>query len=167
MLTILWAFFSSFRSAFKTHRDLALENLALRHQLTVLKRQTKRPKLTPADRLFWVGLMEWWADWKQSLVIVQPDTVVRWHRLGFKRYWTRLSHRGPGRPTTNKAVRDLIRTMALANPLWGAPRIHAELRYLGIDDVSERTVSRLMPRRQKPPLPDVAYVPDQPEPRLD
>jgi transposase InsO family protein len=151
MLKILRALFSSFRSAFKTHRDLALENLALRHQLTVLKRQTKKPKLTPADRLFWVSLLKWWRGWKPSLLIVQPDTVVRWHRLGFKRYWTRLSRSGPGRPPTNTEVRELIWKMAFANPLWGAPRIHAELRYLGIHDVSERTVSRLMPRRQKPP----------------
>jgi putative transposase len=133
-------------------RQLALENLALRRQLAVYKRTAPRPKLRTTDRLFWVGLARVWAGWQQALVIVSPDTVVRWRRRRFRDYWTRLS--GPsrgGRPPVSTEVAALVRTMATANPLWGAPRIHGELLKLGIA-IAERTVSRLMPKRRlRPP----------------
>ena len=130
------------------HRQLALENLALRQQLSVYKRTTTRPKLRTADRLFWVGLARVWAGWRQSLVIVTPDTVLRWQRRRFREYWTQLSGRpSGGRPPVNAEIRALVTRMAIANPLWGAPRIHGELLKLGIE-VAERTVSRLMPKRR-------------------
>jgi putative transposase len=110
-----------------------------------------RPRLRRADRLFWVCLARIWAGWRQSLVIVTPDTVLRWQRRRFREYWTRLSGRTTGgRPPIGAEIRALITRMATANPLWGAPRIHGELLKLGID-VAERTVSRLMPIRRPHP----------------
>jgi putative transposase len=133
------------------HRQLALENLALRHQLAVYRRTAARPKLHPTDRLFWVGLARLWTGWRQALMIVTPATVLRWQRRRFCEHWTRLSGRPTGgRPPVNAGITALVRKMAAANPLWGAPRIHGELLKLGID-VAERTVSRLMPKRRIPP----------------
>src|SRR3989475_5667742 len=127
---------------FGGHRQLALENLALRHQLAVYKRTVPRPRLRTTDRLLWVGLAKVWADWRQALVIVSPDTVLRWQRRRFCEHWTKLSARPiAGRPPVNAEIKALVTRMAAANPLWGAPRIHGELLRLGID-VSERTVSR-------------------------
>jgi putative transposase len=129
------------------HHQLALENLALRHQLTVYKRTVPRPKLRTLDRLLWIGLARVWTGWRQALVIVSPDTVLRWQRRRFREYWTHLSRRPTGgRPPVEAEITALVRRMAAANPLWGAPRIHGELRKLGID-IAERTVSRLMPKR--------------------
>jgi len=105
---------------------LALEKLALRQQVAILG-QVRRPTLTLADRLFWVGLMRSWDGWKDSLILVQPETVIRWLREGFKRYWNRRSRRLVARPGIDHELRSLVRTMAMANPLWGAPRIHGEL----------------------------------------
>jgi putative transposase len=129
------------------HRQLALENLALRQQLAVYKRTVPRPKLRTLDRLLWVGLARVWTGWRRALVIVSPDTVLRWQRRRFREYWTQLSRRPTGgRPPVNSEITALVRKMAAANPLWGAPRIHGELLMLGID-VAERTVSRLIPKR--------------------
>jgi len=132
--------------------DLALENLALRQQLAIMKRSSKRPQLRPRDRLFWVLLSRFWGGWQEALIVVKPDTVVHWHRKGFKLFWRYKSRRkGPGRPPISPDIRDLILRMAEANPLWGAPRIHGELLKLGIE-ICERTVSTLMPPRgPKPP----------------
>jgi putative transposase len=133
------------------HRQLALENLALRQQLVVYRRTAPRPKLRQADRLFWAGLARVGTGWRQALVIVSPDTVLRWQRRRFREYWTRLSGRSRGgRPPVGKEVAALVRTMASANPLWGAPRIHGELLKLGVD-IAERTVSRLMPKHRPHP----------------
>ncbi len=133
--------------------ELALENLALRQQVAALKRERPRPRLTDFDRLFWVALRDRWSDWANALIIVKPETVVRWHQATFKRHWARLSGSGnaPGRPRVSRATRALIRKMATDNPTWGAPRIHAELLKLGID-LGEATVSRYLPKR--PPEPD-------------
>jgi putative transposase len=134
-----------------SHRQLALENLALRHQLAVYKRTVTRPRLRRTDRLLWIALARVWAGWKHSLVMVTPDTVLRWQRRRFRDYWARLSDRSPGgRPGVDAEIKALITRLPIANPLWGAPRIHGELLKLGID-VSERTVSRRMPRRRCPP----------------
>ena len=133
------------------HRQVALENLALRHQLAIYKKTVNRPKLRSSDRLFWVALSRAWAGWRQALVIVTPNTVLRWQRLRFREHWTKLSGRPRvGRPPLNAEINALVAKLAAANPLWGAPRIHGELLKLGID-VSERTVSRLMPKRSRPP----------------
>ena len=104
-----------------------------------------------ADRLFWVVLSRLWSGWREILVIVKPETVIGWHRKGFRRFWTRKSRRGkPGRPPVSSEFRGLIRRMSRENPLWGAPRIHGELRMLGFE-VSEAAVSKYMPRHPKPP----------------
>ena len=133
------------------HRAVALENLALRQQLAVLRHTAKRPQLRSRDRLFWILLAHVWRDWRSALVVVRPDTVVRWHRHWLRRRWThRSTHSRPGRPSTKAAIRTLVHEMGAANPLWGAPRIHGELGKLGID-VSERTVSRLLRLRRRPP----------------
>jgi putative transposase len=133
------------------HRQLALENLALRQQIAVYKRTAPRPRLRTTDRLFWAGLARLWPGWRQALVIVSPDTVLRWQRRRFREYWTQLSRRPTGgRPRIDTEIAALVRKMVAANPLWGAPRIHGELLKLGID-VAERTVSRLMPKRRPEP----------------
>jgi len=151
MKEILSLLFGFLETICKDRCDLALENLAMRHQLTVLKRSQKRPTIGKKDRIFWVWLSRIWMRWREALMIVKPETVVGWHRQGFRLFWTRLSRRGNGgRPSVDPKVKALIKRMAKANPLWGAPRIHGELQKLGID-ISERTVSRLMPKRQKPP----------------
>ena len=133
------------------HRAVAFENLALRQQLAVFRRTVKRSQLRHRDRLFWMLLAKTWRDWRTALVVVHPDTVVRWHRQWLRRRWTRLSARGlPGRPSTHAAIRTLVMKIAAANPLWGAPRIHGELGKLGVE-VSERTVSRILRRPRRPP----------------
>src|SRR5437667_2694707 len=137
------------------HRHLALENLALRHQLAVYKKTVSRPKVCRTDRLFWVALSRVWAGWRQALVIVSPNTVLRWRRRRFREHWTKLSARPiAGRPPVNVEIKALVTRMAAANPLWGAPRIHGELLRLGFD-VSERTVSRFIPKRR--PLPSQTW----------
>ena len=149
---------------------LTAENVALRQQIIVLKRNQPRPRLKDRDRLFWVLLSRIWSGWRRAVLIVQPETVVRWHKGAFKRYWRRKSQRGKrGRPRLDAEVKALVLKMADANPLWGAPKIHGELLKLGLD-VSERTVSGLLRRyRPKPPsqtwrtfinnhMPDMAAV---------
>jgi hypothetical protein len=132
------------------HRALALENVALRQQLALYQRARPRPAVRWSDRLFWVALRRTWTDWRSALVIIRPATVVAWHRRGFAWYWTWRSRPIGGRPRVRNELRRLIGEMAGANPLWGAPRIHGELAKLGVS-VSERTVSRLRPRRRRPP----------------
>ena len=140
------------RSAFRSRAAVELENLALRHQVNVLKRSVKhRPKLTPADRLLWLILSRVWSDWRSALAIVQPETVIAWHRKGFCLFWTWKVRRGqPGRPAVCREVRDLIRRMSRENPLWGAPHIHGELLKLGIN-IGETSVAKYMVRGRKPP----------------
>ena len=119
------------RLLFSGHAAIAIENAALRLQLAAFQRNAKRPKLTSVDRLFWVGLSKLWSGWRSALVYVQPDTVVRWQRERFRRFWARLSmvnQRRRGRPATTSEIRRLIKQMAAANPLWRAPRIHGELK---------------------------------------
>jgi putative transposase len=151
MITLLLHLLRLLPVLFGGHRQLALENLALRQQLAVYKRMMTRPRLRTTDRLFWLALTRIWAGWRQSLVIVTPDTVLRWQRRRFREYWTKLSGRPTGgRPAVPAEIKALITRMANANPLWGAPRIHGELLRLGID-VAERTVSRLIPKRSPQP----------------
>src|SRR6266481_7167674 len=115
-------------SAFKSRATLHLENLALRHQLGILRRSVKRPNLTSGDRLLWAWLCEAWSDWRSALVIVKPETVIGWHRKGFRLFWTWKVRCGQsGRPPVSKEIRHLIRKMSRENSLWGAPRIHGEL----------------------------------------
>lgn len=127
-------------------RDLVLENLALRQQLAILRRAAPRPRLRPADRLFWVWLRKLWCGWRSALALVEPATVVSWHRAGFRLFW-RWRSGAPGRPRAHDEVRALIRRLARENPLWGAPRIHGELLKLGFR-VAESTVWKYMGRRR-------------------
>src|SRR2546426_7492476 len=138
------------RSTIRTRRELALENLALRKQVAVWKVRQPRPQLTATDRLFWVVLSRLWKNWRSSLQAVRPETVVRWHRQGFRRYWAWKSRHRRGRPAIGTEVRDLIRRMSRANPLWGAPRIHGQLLKLCLTR-SQATVSKYMPRQRRPP----------------
>src|ERR1035437_266750 len=141
-------------AALKSRATLHLENLALRHQLGVLRRSVKRPRLTSADRLLWAWLCEAWSDWRSALVIVKPETVIGWHRQGFRLFWTwKVRHGQPGRPPVSKETRQLIRKMSRENPLWGAPRIHGELLKLGID-IGETSVGKYLVRSRKPPSQD-------------
>ena len=152
MFIPLLSVIDSIRSWFQFRVALQLEILALRHQLSVLKRsQRGRLRLNRADRLLWVWLSRFWSQWRSALVVVKPETVISWHRKGFRWYWRWKSrNREPGRPRLDSEVRDLIRNMSLANPLWGAPRIHGELLKFGIE-VSQATVAKYMARQRKPP----------------
>src|SRR5271154_3307823 len=152
MLSVLCPFLSTLFSVCHSQAALQIEIVALRHQIGVLRRSTKkRPKLTVADRVFWEWLSRSWADWRSALIIVKPETVIAWHRKGFRLFWTwKIRHGRTGRPAVSHEVRDLIRTMSRANPLWGAPRIHGELLKLGID-IGETSVSKYMLRQRKSP----------------
>ena len=138
----------------RARRSLLLENLALRQQLAVLKRRHPRPRLDLLDKLFWVAVRRFWSGWQQSLIVVTPETVVRWHRAGFRLYWKLISkvRRPVGRRQTSKEIQELIFRMVVENSTWGAPRIHGELLMLGFD-VSERTISRWMKRAPRDPEP--------------
>ena len=139
----------SFVSLLRTRRDLAFENLLLRQQLAVMKEKGVRPALSQADRSFWAAVSKLWPRWRDALHIVRPETVIRWHRDGYRRHWTRKCSK-KGRPELDPKIRLLIKRMSQANPLWGAPRIHGELLKLGIE-VSETTVSKYLIRTKKPP----------------
>ena len=135
------------------HQAVAIENAARRLQLAAFRRKHKRPVLTSFDRLFWVSLSGVWRNWLSPLLYVQADTVVRWQRERFRKFWARLSkvNRGhSGRPATAVEIRRLIERMVASNSLWRAPRLHGELKMLGIE-ISERTVSRILRRLPRPP----------------
>jgi putative transposase len=133
----------AFRSALRSRAALHLEILALRHQLAVLNRsRPPRFRLTAADRMLWAWLSQARSAWRPALVLVKPDTVLAWHRRGFRLFWMWKGRHRTGRPAAAPEVRALIRRMAVANPLWGAPRIHGELQKLGIS-VSQARLGRL------------------------
>jgi putative transposase len=130
---------------------LVTENLALRQQLLVLHRSSNRPRLGHRDRLFWMALSQLWRNWRSILVIVKPETVIKWHRQGFKYYWRWKSKSGHvGRPRIDQEIRGLIRRMSFENPTWGVPRIQAELHLLGYE-VADSTVAKYRVRSHKPP----------------
>jgi putative transposase len=154
MLSLLRVLAATLVSSLQTRRALALENLALRHQLAVLQRSAPpRPRLVPVDRALWAWLANRWDEWREALVLVKPGTVLRWHRAGFGWFWTRKTrNRRGGRPATSPDVVRLIRSMSRANPFWGSPRIQGELAKIGIH-VAQSTVEKYMVRRRKPPSP--------------
>ena len=141
------------RSGLRSRRTLALENVALREQLMVLRRQKAKVRLKDRDRVFWIWLRRVWPGWRQALVLVEPATVVGWHRRGFRAYWRWRSRPKGGRPRIDPSVRGLIRHMWSSNPTWGAPRIQAELHKLGIE-VSDSTVRRYRPGRPRQASPN-------------
>ena len=151
MVALLLLFLRSFRVYFQSRADVQTEIVALRHQIVVPQRHTPKPKLTPADRRFWVLLSQLWSRWRSALWIVKPATVIDWHRRGFSWYWTwKVRHGQAGRPRVSRETRELIRTLSRDNVGWGAPRIHSELLKLGIR-VSESSISKYMVRHPKPP----------------
>ena len=147
VLALLRAVIGAFFAAFRPKAALVLENLALRHQLAILKRSTPRPRLGSVDRAFWAVLSRGWSRWADVLAIVKPATVIGWHRRGFARFWANKS-RPRGRPPLTDEVVALIRRMAAENPLWSRRRIAAELAKLG-HDVSKDAVATYMPRRPR------------------
>lgn len=153
MLNLIPAFLAAIRVFVRSRASTALELLALRQQVAVLKRKRPRPSLNRFDRFFWTTLRHVWPRWSDVLFIVKPETVVGWHRAGFRLYWRWRSRPPGGRPKVSEEMRTLIRRMAIENPDWGAPKIHGELLKLGLA-ISERTVARylrrLRPRRGDP-----------------
>ncbi len=139
-------------AAFRPRASLVVKNLALRQQLSILRRATPRPRLRPVDRAFWVVLSHTWSRWTDTLVVVKPETVIGWHRRGYVRFWARRS-RCPGRTSLDPVIVDLIVRLARDNPTWSRRRIASELAKLG-HVVSKDTVARYMPQqrpRSRPP----------------
>jgi hypothetical protein len=151
MVEMLKALLGALLLLFQSRSRLQVEILVLRQQLIVLRRTApKRVRLRALDRLLFVLLYRLWPGVLDSIAVIQPDTIVRWHRRGFRALWRWKSRRRLGRPDIAKDVRDLIREISRANPLWGAPRVHGELLKLGID-VSQSTVAKYMSRIRRPP----------------
>ena len=119
MTRLLLVFLSWFGAFSRSRHDLGLELVTLRQQVGVLKGKNPRPRLSLCHRLFWLGLRRWWSKWARVLVVLKPETVVGWHRMGLRWYWRFLSRRRPGRPKITLALRDLIRSVAAENPTWG------------------------------------------------
>ena len=149
-MVLVSALFLLIRSLILPRTALAAENLALRQQLAILNRKIHRPQLHRRDRFFWVTLSRFWKNWREVLIIVKPETVIRWHRQGFKLYWRWKSKAPVGRPKIDKEIRELIRKMSRENPLWGVPRIQAKLRLLGLD-LAESTVAKYRIRSSTSP----------------
>jgi putative transposase len=145
VLESILSFVAAVRVFLRSRSDTTLKILALRQQVAVLKRKRPRPLLNSWDRLFWTTLRRSWSRWTDVLVIVKPETVIGWHRAGFRRYWRWRSRPRRGRPKITDEIRVLIRRLADENPDWGAPKIHGELQKLGFV-VSERSVARYLPR---------------------
>jgi transposase InsO family protein len=151
MIGLLCLFLAFVVAPFKSKSRLEAENAALRHQLIVLRRKVQgRVRLTNSDRWFLIQLYRWFPSILQVVKIVQPETLIRWHRAGFRRYWCWKSRPFGGRPQISAALRALIRRMSVENPLWGAPRIHGELLKLGFE-VAQSSVAKYMVKRQGPP----------------
>jgi len=144
MVALLGFLLTLFASSFRSKSRLEAENAALRHQLIVLRRKVRgRVQLTNSDRLFFMQLYRWFPSVLKAITIVRPETLVRWHRAGYRRYWRWKSRSFGGRPPIEADLRALIRRMSLDNPLWGAPRIHGELLKLGFE-VAQSTVAKYM-----------------------
>src|SRR5712672_1357060 len=151
MIALLCFFLTLFASPFRSKSRLEAENAALRHQLIVLQRRVSgRVRLTNGDRLFLVMLYRWFPSILKAITIIRPETLVRWHRAGFRRYWRWKSRPLGGRPQIETKLRALIRRMSVENPLWGAPRIHGELLKLGFE-IAQSSVAKYMLKRRGPP----------------
>jgi hypothetical protein len=147
MVALLSFLLAPVASPFKSKSRLAAENAALRHQLTVLRRKVRgRVQLTSSDRWFFIQLYRWFPSVLRAITIIQPETLVRWHRAGFRQFWRWKSRSLGGRPQIDGDLRALIRRMSVENPLWGAPRIHGELLKLGFE-VAQSSVAKYMVTR--------------------
>src|SRR6187455_2483674 len=150
MIALFCLCLALFASPFKSKGRLEAENAALRHQLIILRRKVRgRVRLTDGDRLFLIQLYRWFPSVLKAITIVRPETLVRWHRAGFRRYWRWKSRSLGGRPQIDADLRALIRRMSIDNPLWGAPRIHGELLKLGFE-VAQSSVAKYMVKRRGP-----------------
>ena len=151
MLSTLYLLGTLVANLFKSRRRLEVENLFLRHQLNIaLRRAPHRLRLRGSDRALLVWMTRLWPILLGLSRVVQPDTILRWHRAGFRAYWRWKSHGRSGRPRVGRELRELIRRMSKENPLWGAPRIHGELLKLGFA-IAESTVSKYMVGHRGPP----------------
>ena len=151
MVALIWFVLTVLASPFKSKSRLEAENTALRHQLIVLRRKVRgRARLSNNDRWFFVQLYRWFPSILQVLTIIRPETLVSWHRAGFRRYWRWKSRSRGGRPQIETELRGLIRQMSMENLLWGAPRIHGELLKLGFE-VAQSTVAKYMVKRRGRP----------------
>ena len=151
MLALLHLLATFVANLFRSRRRLEIENLFLRHQLKIaLRRAPRRLRPHGGDRAVLVWLTRLWPSLVGLARVVQPDTILRWHRAGFRAYWRWKSRSRPGRPKVSRELRELIRRMSKESPLWGAPRIHGELLKLGFE-VAESTVSKYMSKRRGPP----------------
>src|SRR3984893_12413780 len=147
MVALLGFFLTLFASPFKSKSRLEAENAVLRLQLAVLRRKVRgRVQLTNGDRLFLIYLYRWFPSVSKAITIIRPETLVRWHRAGFRRYWRWKSRSLGGRPRIGTDLRALIRWMSIENVLWGAPRIHGELLKLGFE-VAQSSVAKYMVKR--------------------
>src|SRR5260221_955572 len=153
MIALFWLLLALSVSPFKSKNGLAAENAALRHQLIVLQRRVRgRVQLTNGDRLFLVQLYRWFPSVLRAITIIRPETLVRWHRAGFRRYWRWKSPSLGGRPQIAADLRALIRQMSAGKPLWGAPRLHGELLQIRFD-VAHASVAKYIVKRCGPPSP--------------
>jgi transposase InsO family protein len=151
MIALLCFVLTVLVSPFRSKSRLEAENVALRHQVVVLRRMVhKRVRLTNSDRLFFIQLYRWFPSVLKVITVIRPETLVRWHRAGFRRYWRWKSRSFGGRPQISAELRTLIRRMSIENPLWGAPRIHGELLKLGFE-VAQSSVAKYMVKRAGPP----------------
>src|SRR3981189_1974430 len=151
MVALFCFFLTLFASPFKSKSRLEAENAALRQQLIILQRKVRgRVHLTNSDRLFFIQLYRWFPSVLKAITIIRPETLVRWHRAGFRRYWRWKSRFLGGRPQIDADLGALIRRMSADNPLWGAPRIHGELLKLGFE-VAQSSIAKYMLKRCEPP----------------
>ena len=151
MIALLCFVLNVLVSPFKSTSQLEAENAALRHQVVMLRRIVhRRVRLTNSDRMFFIQLYRWFPSVLKVIAVIRPETLVRWHRAGFRRYWRWKSRSFGGRPRVDAELRALIRRMSVENPLWGAPRIHGELLKLGVE-VAQSSVAKYMVKRHGPP----------------
>jgi putative transposase len=153
MKPILCALLTFLATLFRSRLSMQLEIMALRHQISVYQRSSRRPRLKPGDRILWSWLSQLWSGWQKVLSFVQPRTVMAWQRKRFRDHWATLSQGSKtGRPAVSQEIRALIRKLSTANPMWGSPRIVGELRKLGIE-IAKSTVEKYRVRLPKPPSP--------------
>ena len=153
MSPVVYALLSILGALFRSQLSVRIENVALRHQLSIYRRTVRRPIIRPEDRILWSLLSRCWAKWRDVLLFVHPETVIAWQRKRFRDHWARLSRAGkPGRPQISAEIRKLIRTISSANLLWGMPRIVGELGKLGIN-LAKSTVDKYRVRSRKAPSP--------------
>src|SRR4029450_11472734 len=151
MIALLYFILAVLVSPFKSTSRLEAENAALRYQLIVLRRKVRgRIRLTNGDRLAFIQLYRWFPSVLKVITLIHPETLLRWHRAGFRRYWCWKSRLVRGRPQINAELRALIRRMSIENPFWGAPRIHGELLKPGFE-VAQSSVAKYMVKRRGPP----------------